>query len=113
MNILGLQNKYAVAGDYNMVDLCSVISVTNQKVIVNPVVLAIQVLQERRNSFLAIIANGLCPAAIFGRKQRCPESFLLLNSATRELRFSVLLAELFTFDALYDRLDYQVENESA
>ena len=102
MNTLGLQNKYAVAGDYNMVDLCSVISVTNQKIIVNPVVLAVQVLQERRNSLLAIIANCLCTTAIFGCKQRCPESFILLNCTARELCLAVLLAELFTLYALYD-----------
>ena len=47
VNILGLQHKYAVAGDNNMVDLCGVIPVTNQEVIVNPVVFTVQVLQER------------------------------------------------------------------
>ena len=80
VDILGLQHKYAISGDNDMVDLRGVIPVTNQKVIVNPVVSAVQILQEGGDSFLAIITNRLCPAAILGSKQRCPESFFLLYS---------------------------------
>lgn len=46
VDILGLQHKNAVARDNNMVNLCGVIAVANQKVIVNPVVFAVQILQE-------------------------------------------------------------------
>lgn len=69
MDILGLQYKYAIPRDDNMINLRGVISVTNQKVILNSVVFAVQILQERGYPLLAVIANGLCPATILWRKQ--------------------------------------------
>ena len=112
VNIFGLQHKNTVARDNNMVNLCGVIAVANQKVIVNPVVIAVQILQEWRHPLFAVIADGFCPTAIFVRKQRGPESLFLLYCATWKLRLSVFLTELLTLDALYDRLYYQIENES-
>ena len=41
VNILGLQHKYSITGDDDMVHLCRVVSITNQEVVVNPVFFAI------------------------------------------------------------------------
>lgn len=46
VDIFGLYHENTVAGDNNMVNLCGVITVANQKVIVNPVIIAVQIRQE-------------------------------------------------------------------
>lgn len=37
----------------------------------------------------------------------------MFDSTSGELSLTVLFAELLTFDVLYNRFDYQIENESA
>ena len=44
VDIFCLQHKDAVAGDNNIINRCSVIAVANQKIIVNPIVIAVQLL---------------------------------------------------------------------
>lgn len=96
-----------------MVHLRGVVSVSDQEVVVDSIFIAVQILQERRNSLFSTVTDGFCPAAIFWSEQRCPESFLLLYSAARELCLTVSLAELFTLDTLYDSFDYPIENKCA
>lgn len=37
----------------------------------------------------------------------------MFDSTSGELSLTVLFEELLTFDVLYNRFDYQIENESA
>ena len=45
VNIFSLQDKYPVARDNDVIDLCGIISISNQKVVVYPIIFAREILQ--------------------------------------------------------------------